>query len=132
MPAESGCVLTTARVYNLLTPNEVVMQLTELGKELDAVVSTLRDAEIDAIQKRHRADIAESRAFVEASGPVEQRKHLARLSADKLEEQALVAEAVIRYLRAKVRAIDTRIEIGRSYGAAVRAELKTLGYGESA
>ena len=108
------------------------MQLTELGRELDAVVRTLHDVEIDAVKKRHDADIAESRAFLEASGPVEQRKHEARLKADKFEEEALVAEALLRYLRAKVRAIDTRIEIGRSYGAAVRAELKTLGYGETA
>jgi hypothetical protein len=32
----------SAPAYKLLTPNEVVMQLTELGRELDAVVTTLR------------------------------------------------------------------------------------------
>jgi hypothetical protein len=39
------------------------MQLTELGRELDAVVRTLRDAEIDAVEKRHHADITESRGL---------------------------------------------------------------------
>lgn len=111
----------------VLTANDIVLQLSELGRELDAAVTTLKGAELDAVKKRHAADLAESRAFVNASGPVDQRRHLARIAAAGEQEQAVVAEAVLRYLRARIRAIDTRIEIGRSYGATVRAELKTLG-----
>ncbi len=115
----------------LLTPNAVVTQLAELGRELDAAVRTLRSAELEAVQKRHTADLAESRAFVDAEGSMELRKHLARLGAAKVEDEALVAEAVVRYLRARIRAIDTRIEIGRSMGASLRSELKLLPYSES-
>ncbi len=121
----------SGRADALLTPNEVVLQLSELGRQLDAAVVTLRQAEVDAAQKRHAADLAESRALVSAEGAMEMRKHLARLGAANLEEEAIVAEATLRWLRARVRAIDTRIEIGHSYGAAVRSELKTLGYGEA-
>jgi hypothetical protein len=113
-----------------LTPNQVVRQLSELGRELDAAVRTLKDFEVEAVTKRHAADIAESRAFVNAEGAMDMRKHVARLAADKLEEDALVAEALVRHLRTRIRSIDTRIEIGRSYGAAVRAELKALPYSE--
>ncbi len=119
------------RAHALLTPNEVVLQLSELGRQLEAVVETLRTAEVEAAQKRHAADLAESRAFVAAEGPVDLRRHLARIAADRLEDEALVAEATLRWLRARVRAIDTRIEIGRSYGAAVRAEMATLAYDPS-
>lgn len=115
----------------LLTPNEVVMQLSELGRELDAVVTTLKDLEQEVVTKRHAADIAESKAFVSAEGSMEYRKHAARLVAAPEEGEALVAEATLRYMRTKIRAIDTRIEIGRSYGAAVRAEFKTLAYSET-
>ncbi|MGH7876619.1 MAG: hypothetical protein ACRENM_02990 [Candidatus Dormibacteraceae bacterium] len=114
-----------------LTPNQVVRQLSELGRELDAAVRTLKDSEVEAVTKRHAADMAESRAFVAAEGSMELRKHRARLEADPLEGEALVAEAVVRHLRTRIRSIDTRIEIGRSYGAAVRAELKALSYGEA-
>lgn len=121
-----------ARAHELLTPNAVVLQLSELGRELDAVVATLRDVEVDAVQKRHAANLAESRAYLAADGPVEQRKHTARLAAGKEEGEALVVEATLRYLRAKVKAIDTRIDVGRSLGAAVRSELQTLGYSDAA
>lgn len=110
-----------------LTPAQVVHQLATLGRELDAAVAMLKDAEEDAVLKRHAADMAESHAFVNADGAMELRKHLARLAADKQEEAALVAEAVVRHMRAHIRALDTRIEIGRSAGATVRAEFKTLG-----
>jgi hypothetical protein len=113
-----------------LTPNEVVRQLSRLGAELDAAVVTLRTAETDAATKRHAADLAEAKAFVAAEGPVDLRKRLALLAVAQEEDEALVAEATLRWLRTRIRAIDTRIEIGRSYGAAVRAELKTLTYGE--
>ena len=115
----------------MLTPNDVARQLADLGRELDAAVRALKDAERDAVEKRHAADIAESRAFVQAEGSVTLRKHKARLAADHEESEALVAEAAVRWLRARIRSIDTRIEIGRSYSAAVRAELKTLSYSES-
>jgi hypothetical protein len=112
----------------LLTPNDVVMQLAELGRELDGAVKVLKRVEAEAVLKRHEADLAESHAFVNATGPMDMRKHLARLEAAKFEQDALVAEAALRWLRAQIRSIDTRIEVGRSYGAAVRAEMKMIPY----
>jgi len=34
-----------------------------------------------------------------------------------------VADAVVRHLRRKIDALKVRIDVGRSYGAAVRAEI---------
>jgi hypothetical protein len=110
----------------LLSANQVVRQLSELGRELDTIVKMLRDVEVDAVEKRHAADMAESRAFVAAEGSVDLRKHLARLAADKQEYDAIVAEALARHLKTRIRAMETRIDIGRSLGAAVRAELSML------
>ena len=62
-----------------LSPAAVVRQLAELGRELDAAVRLLKDAEVEAVTKRHEADMAESRAFVSAEGAMEMRKHLARI-----------------------------------------------------
>ncbi len=115
----------------LLTANEVVVALSKLGAELDATVTALKQAELDAANKRHEADQAESRAFVAADGSMDLRKHLARLAAGKQEQEALVAEAVCRYLKTRIRAIEVRVEIGRSYGAAVRAELAALPYDQA-
>jgi hypothetical protein len=109
------------------TANEVIANLTRLTGELRDRTSAYRAAETDAAMKRHAADIAEARAFLAASGPVEQRKNEAKIDADRQEGDALVAEALVRILRAEIRSIETRIEVGRTYGATVRAEMKTLG-----
>jgi hypothetical protein len=114
-----------------LTPNTVVMQLAELARDLDATVRSLRDADLEAVRARHQADLAESRAFVSAEGSMDLRKHLARLACAKEEEDALVKEAVVRYLRNRINAISTRIDVGRSAGAALRAELAAMPYDQT-
>jgi len=113
------------------TPVDVVRNLSALTDELRFRTAALRDAEHDAALKRHAADMAESRAFLAADGAMELRKHQARVAADDKEGDAKVAEALVRVLRQEIRAIETRIDVGRTYGATVRAELKTLSYGET-
>jgi flagellar biosynthesis/type III secretory pathway chaperone len=112
-----------------LTPLQVVKQLGELTARLDQTVAALKLAEKDAAEKRHTADIIESRAFLNADGAMDIRRHTAKIAADRAEGEALVAEALVRVLRQEIRAIDTRIDVGRTYGVTVRAELKALGYG---
>jgi len=113
------------------TPVEVVRNLTALTDELRHLTAALRASEQDAAVKRHIADMAESRAFLAADGPMDIRKHTARVAADDKEGAALVAESLVRVLRQEIRAVETRIDVGRTYGATVRAELKTLNYGET-
>lgn len=109
------------------TANDVVRNLSALTEELRRTVTAFRAAERDAAEKRHAADMVESRAFLRADGAMDLRKHEARVAADDAEGAALVAEALVRVLRAEIRSIETRIEVGRTYGATVRAELRTVG-----
>lgn len=110
------------------TAQQVVANLTQLTEELRRTVLAFRTAERDAAEKRHAADMVESRAFLQATGAMDLRKHEARVAADGAEQAALVSEALVRVLRAEIRSIETRIEVGRTYGATVRAELRTVGY----
>ena len=114
-----------------LTPRTVLAQLSSLARQLDHTVDLLKEADLEAMMARHAADVAESTAFLSAEGPVEARKHKARLATDKLEERALQAEAVVRYLRNRINALGTRIEVGRSAGAALREELRALPYDQN-
>lgn len=109
------------------TAADVVKNLSALTEELRVKVSAFRSAERDAAEKRHAADMVESRAFLRAEGAMDIRRHTARVEADQAENEALVAEALVRVLRAEIRSIETRIDVGRTYGATVRSELKTLG-----
>jgi hypothetical protein len=111
------------------TANGVVRNLSELTRELRDKTSAYRTAEHDAAMKRHAANMVEGRAFLAADGAMKLRKHTARVAADRAEGDALVAEALVRILKAEIRSIETRIDVGRTYGATVRAELKTLDYG---
>lgn len=115
-----------------LTPQRVSERLGRLSRELDSLVDMLEAAETDAAHKRSAADLAESRAFVSADGAMDMRKHLARIAAGDAEKDALVAEALVRVLRQKIRAKETSVEVGRSLNAALRAELATLTHGGSA
>ena len=111
-----------------LTPMGVVEHLSELTRKLDNAVSDLAEADLDAVQKRHLANLAESMAFVKAEGPQDLRRHLARITATELELDAVVAESAVRHLRTQIRARELEIEVGRSYGATVRAEMAALPY----
>ena len=110
-----------------MTPNEIITGLRDLTIELDQRVKELKACEHVAAITRHAADLAESKAFLIAEGAMDLRRHKARVESEQQELEALTAEAEVRGLRAQVRAIETRIDVGRSFGAAVRAELKTLG-----
>jgi hypothetical protein len=118
-----GPVLMTAPA----TANEVVRNLAALTKELRDATTAYRAAEFDAAKLRHAADQIEARAFLRAEGSVDFRKNTAKVAADTPEGAALVAEALVRILKAEIRSIETRIDVGRTYGATVRAELATLG-----
>jgi hypothetical protein len=113
-----------------ITPLEVNRQLGLLTGQLDSVVAQLVEAELVAARKRHRADDAESHAFINAEGAMDMRKHKARITVGAEREEALVSEAVVRGLKYKVKALEIRIDVGRTFGATVRAELKTLGWQE--
>ena len=110
------------------TAGAVVANLSQLTRELRDKTQAYRHAEHDAANKRHIADMVEARAFLRTNGSVEFRKNTARVAADLEEGQALVAEALVRVIRAEIRELETRIDVGRTYGATVRAELKTIGY----
>lgn len=109
------------------TPTEVALHLAGLARDLDLTVRQLEDADRDAVEKSGAADLAYSRAFLAAEGSVESRKHRAVLETHDARMAADVAEAVVRHLRRRVDVTKVRIDVGRSYGAAVRAEINLAG-----
>jgi hypothetical protein len=112
-----------------LTPNDVALQLAQLARDLDATVKALNEAERDAVEKRAAADLALSRAFLNATGAMDMRKHQSVVETHDKRLDADVAEAVVRHLRRRLDAIKVRIDVGRSLGAAIRAEIALGGTG---
>lgn len=106
-----------------INATEVAQQLAQLARDLDATVKALRQADIDATEKRHAANLAYAHAFRRAEGAMDLRKHEAVIQTDVEAHDADVADVVVRHLRRTIDAIKVRIDVGRSYGAAVRAEI---------
>ena len=110
-----------------LTSNDVALQLAKLSRQLDELVRDIGQAEIVAVNSREDFTLAHSKAFLEASGPMDVRKHLA-IEATHVERLAAeTAEAIVRGLRRQIDTVRVRIDVGRSVGAAVRSELSLAG-----
>lgn len=110
------------------TPVEVVRALSALTEKLYEHVRAYSDAEKEAVQLRQAADVAEAKAFLRAEGSVDKRKMEATVQCDEIETKALVAEAVVRTMKAKIKALEVDIDVHRTFSTNIRAELSTLGY----
>lgn len=105
------------------TATEVALNLARLARDLDQTVNALQEADREATERRAAYDLVFSRAFVSEMGSVDHRKHLAVIATHQHRLDADVAEALVRHLRRRIDALKVRIDVGRSYGAAVRAEI---------
>lgn len=105
---------------------EVAAHLAQLARDLNAKVDAIRAAERDYVEKRGAADLAYSRAYLSAEGSIDARRHQATVRTYEQRMAADVAEAVVKHLRREIDALRVRIDVGRSYGAAIRAELSAL------
>lgn len=110
------------------TPVEVIRHLGGLTRELDRLTQALKTAEYDMVTKCHAANVAAAKAYLGVEGPVEERKRRALLMVEKQMLEAEVSEAVVRVLKREIATLERRIDVGRTYGATIRAEMKTLDY----
>jgi hypothetical protein len=109
------------------TPNEVALALAKLSRDLDATVHALNTADADCVRKREDFTLAYARAFLRSEGPMEVRKQIAteQTTAERL--AAETADQIVRGLRRQVDSLRVRIDVGRSYNAALRAEASLAG-----
>ena len=108
------------------TPTEVALNLARLARDLDQTVKALQVADRDATEKRAGYDLVFSRAFIAETGSIDHRRHLATIATHQQRLEADVSEALVRHLRRQVDAIKVRIDVGRTWASALKAEL-TLG-----
>lgn len=110
-----------------LTPAKVADQLSALSRQLDELVRTIGAKEREAVNRREDFTLAHSRAFLAAEGPMDVRKHVA-IEATHVERLAAeLAEAEVRGLRRQIESVKLRVDVGRSLGAALRAEVSLAG-----
>lgn len=105
-----------------LNAMEVVRHLGDLSQELDKLVESLGEEDMIATVKKEEYVRAYAKAWKASVGPIESRKQMALSLTEDERLAAEVADCQVRDLRRRVDALKVRIDVGRSYGAAVRAE----------
>ncbi len=111
------------------TPNDVVLGLMKLSRRLDEVLIELNEADEEATRLRGQHTVANSEAFMRATGSMDIRKHKAIIETHDLRFAAELAEQKVRGLTRALKTLTTRIEVGRSTGAAVRSDISIAGSG---
>lgn len=114
----------------LPTQQQVVLRLSELSRLLDA--KTVEIAHLDESEQQAKAahKVAFARAFLETAGSVDFRKQTAVLATADLELDYDLAAVQTRAAREAIRTIRDQLDVGRSLGAAARAEFTATGYGQ--
>lgn len=113
---------------DFLTPNQVVQQLLQLGRELEKLTNDLDDIEREAVNRREDYVLAKEKAFLSAEGDTQYvRESKSKLASTEERIAAELADAKVRGVRAHIASIKARIDIGRSAAAALRAEISLEG-----
>lgn len=112
-----------------LTPSRVASTLAKLARQLDDLVDAIDDAEKRAVHAREDFTMAYAKAFLSAQGSMDVRKHLATEETHDTRLAAELAEQLVKGIRRQIDTVRMRIDVGRSLGAALRAEASLAGSG---
>lgn len=110
-----------------MTAVDVAQHLLGLSRELLRITDELNAKDLEATELAEDAKVAEARAFLTAEGPVDQRKAQSVVDTHDSRLAARLAEAETRALQRTVRTLERRIDVGRTHGATVRAEVALTG-----
>lgn len=107
-----------------ITPNTVVSGLLALARELDTATKKLRTVEHEAVNTRETYVVAYAKALLKSDGSNSEIRKAAATEATHVERIAAeLADAEVRLLKEEMWTIKTRIDVGRSAAAALRAEI---------
>ena len=110
-----------------LTPLGVARRFDQLTDQLDELVRELNEADRTATRARVEFIKRYSIAWQQVSGSVEAKRQTATRVTIEYRKDAEEADCEVRRLRRLVDLMELRIGVGRSIGAAVRAEVSALG-----
>lgn len=114
-----------------MNPNELVTELSAIGRELNYLSREIDRLDRECVQAWHEHRLAYARTFLTAEGAMESRKQESILATEDERLAAESADQVLRAAKERIRVLRDRMEIGRSLGAARRAEFAAEPVGQS-
>lgn len=110
-----------------LNSSEIAAELAKRARELDRLVADIDAAERTAVHRREDYTLAYAQAFLCAEGAMDVRRYQATQNTHEARLAAELAEQQVRGMRRQIESVRARIDVGRSLGAAVRAEVSLGG-----
>ena len=92
-----------------MTPDDVRTEIMKCRAELLRGPDAIKDAEIPAELAGLDADMAFDKALLAATGSVEEKKATARIAADELRRDAVVARAIFNRMKTKVKQLESEM-----------------------
>lgn len=110
-----------------LTPNAVALQLAQLARDLDHLVTEIDTAEKAAVNAREDFTMTHARAFLAAAGSMDIRRYVAVEATHAERIAAELAEQHVKAIRRQIESVRLRVEVGRTLAATLRTEMTNLG-----
>lgn len=105
-----------------MIPNQIdiVKRLSELSRLLDAATDEIAQADEKGVQAKQAYEVAYARAFLNAEGNVDTRKHIATIGtqAERLEYELAFQQH--RAVKERINTIRSQLSIGQTLSAAIR------------
>lgn len=120
--------LPAANCWGVEVDHIITGRLAELSRMLDAATSEIAELDEQAVRAKQAHEVAYARAFLTSEGAMDARKQQAVLATDGEKLGAEIAQQKVRACQERIRTIRVQIDVGRSLGAAQRAEF-TAGAG---
>jgi len=114
----------------LPTTNQVVMRLSQLSRALEAKTEEIAVLDREWVTAKAAFKVAYARMFLTTPGSMDVRKQTAVQETADLDFTAELAEAKVRAARESIRTLRDQLDVGRSLGAAARAEFQATGWGQ--
>lgn len=104
---------------------EIVNQLGTLSRDLDKAVAQLSDLEVTAVDAEATYKTKFARVFRESAGkglPIKERELLATEECEQEFRHWGIAASTVRVQKESLRALHSRIDVGRTIASTARAE----------
>ena len=110
-----------------LTPNAIVQNLMELARKRAELSDGLEKLERDAVNSKADYELAKAKAYLASDGTIPEREAATVLATHAERIAAETAKILVSGRKDQVAALETRIDVGRTAAALVRAELSLDG-----
>jgi hypothetical protein len=114
---------------NPSTATDVAANLARIARQLDQAVTDLRTLDEEAVRACSRFEVTFAKSFLQHEGAMDVRKQQAIIETEKEKFDAEIADQRVRSQRALIDSLKVRIDVGRSYGTALRSEIALAGSG---